>query len=166
MYHHEGVIHFAAGWFSAPSAGNVSLDKGADIRNKKKMGYGGLVSVADVWREEGFPRDTLAPVSVGVDDLMKTSHFACQIIWHLFLDTLSVRQRGGGTCLVSGSVWLTVGSCEHDWEVEVPRSFALWYCWTWTSQSVWGFPFFFKCSVQLKAYEPMGKPLKSIMLVQ
>lgn len=40
-----------------------------------------------------------------------------------FLGTHSVRQQGGGTCLVSSSVWLTEGSCEHD--RDRPRSSAL-----------------------------------------
>lgn len=58
---------------------SVALDLEALVRC-----HAGFIFIADGWTEGRLPRDTLAPVCEGVDDLMKMSHFTCQIIWHLF----------------------------------------------------------------------------------
>lgn len=106
------------------------------------------------------PRDTLAPVCEGVDDLMKMSHFACQIIWHLF-SAPSVRDSGVGAL-----VWRAALS---DWQwgpvsmTEQGSTSLFCFDRTLTWQSICDC-FFFKCSVQLKALEPMGKTPESILL--
>lgn len=102
------LIHLVAGMFL------VSLGKTYSGSGSKR--HAGFICAADVCGGEQFPQDTLAPVCEGVDDLMKTSHFVCQIIWHPFSAPAVSDSGVGGTRLVSSSLWLTVWSCEHDSE--------------------------------------------------
>lgn len=75
----QEVEYVEQGWVISILSTGAIYGKHISVRGTDK-GTCGIISIADVCSGEGFPQGTLVPVCKGVDDLMKMSHFACQII--------------------------------------------------------------------------------------